>query len=124
VTKAKCDQTIGIRLELQKHEREQLETLVAAHAVGDVLAGVGELIKPFTTMTVTGAVFTISALQGIVWAFPAAYGFLKHFPGVGPPMTEAQEAFFNAPTFSGYAEAVVESSKNVRFGPGSAGYNP
>jgi len=47
VTKAKVDQTIGIRLELQKHEREQLETLVTAHAVGDVLQGVGAVIAPF-----------------------------------------------------------------------------
>jgi len=46
VTKAKVDQTIGIRLELQKHEREQLETLVAAHAVGEVLKGVGSIAGP------------------------------------------------------------------------------
>jgi len=47
VTKAKADQTVGIRLEMQSFEREQLETLVTARAVGDVLKGVGAVLTPF-----------------------------------------------------------------------------
>jgi hypothetical protein len=58
VTKAKADQTVGVRLELQSLERENLELLVGAHAVGDVLVGVGTLLKPF---------------EGAITAFAVAY---------------------------------------------------
>lgn len=47
MTKAKADQTIGIRIELQKHERDQLETLVVSRAVGNVLTGAGAVLAPF-----------------------------------------------------------------------------
>jgi len=48
VTKAAPDQVVSIRLEMQSFEREQLETLVTARAVGDVLKGVGAVLTPFT----------------------------------------------------------------------------
>jgi len=66
VTKAKCDQTIGIRLELQKHEREQLETLVNARAVGDVLNGVGAVLAPFGDV-LSVIIAAIIAKEGAEW---------------------------------------------------------
>jgi len=66
VTKAKCDQTIGIRLELQKHEREQLETLVNARALGDVLNGVGAVIAPFGDV-LSVIIAAIIAKEGAEW---------------------------------------------------------
>jgi len=66
VTKAKVDQTIGIRLELQKHEREQLETLVTAHAVGDVLQGVGAVIAPFGKV-LSVVLAAVIAKEGAGW---------------------------------------------------------
>ena len=118
MTKAKADQTIGIRLELQRKEREQLETLVLAHAAGDVLNGAGSILQAFTSMTVTGAVFTLAALQGIVYLAPVTYGFLKFFPGVGEPPTEAQKAFFNAPSFDSWRKAAEDAASMVGDLPG------
>jgi len=66
VTKAKVDQTIGIRLELQKHEREQLETLVTAQAVGNVLAGVGAVIAPFGEV-LSVVLAAVIAKEGADW---------------------------------------------------------
>jgi len=66
VTKAKCDQTIGIRIELQKHEREQLETLVNARALGDVLNGVGAVIAPFGDV-LSVIIAAIIAKEGAEW---------------------------------------------------------
>jgi len=66
VTKAKCDQTIGIRLEVQKHEREQLETLVNARALGDVLNGVGAVIAPFGDV-LSVIIAAIIAKEGAGW---------------------------------------------------------
>ena len=64
MTKAKVDQTIGIRLELQKHEREQLENLVTAHAVGDVLTGVGAVLAPFGTV-LSAVLAALIAKEGV-----------------------------------------------------------
>lgn len=66
MTKAKCDQTIGIRLEVQKHEREQLETLVNARALGDVLNGVGAVIAPFGDV-LSVIIAAIIAKEGAGW---------------------------------------------------------
>lgn len=66
MTKAKADQIIGIRLELQKHEREQLENLVTAHAVGDVLTGVGAVIAPFGKV-LSVALAALIAKEGADW---------------------------------------------------------
>lgn len=66
MTKAKCDQTIGIRLELQKHEREQLETLVNARALGDVLNGVGAVIAPFGDV-LSVIIAAVIAKEGAEW---------------------------------------------------------
>jgi len=66
VTKAKVDQTIGIRLELQKHEREQLATLVTAQAVGNVLTGVGAVIAPFGKV-LSVVLASLIAAEGADW---------------------------------------------------------
>jgi hypothetical protein len=103
---------------MQSFERDQLETLVLAHAVGDVLDGAGSILKAFTSMTVTGAVFTLAALQGIVYLAPVTYGFLKFFPGVGEPPTEAQKAFFNAPSFDSWRKAAEDAASMIGDLPG------
>jgi len=74
MTKAKVDSTIGIRLELQKHERQQLETLVSARAVGDVLKGVGAVITPFGEV-LSVVLAAVIAKHGWDWAVKETKGW-------------------------------------------------
>jgi len=56
--KAKCDQTIGLRIELQKSERDILEGVALAQGLSGILQGVGSILTPFA---------------GVLSAFAAAY---------------------------------------------------
>jgi len=99
VTKAPPDQVVSIRLELQSHEREQLETLVAAHAVGDVLTGVGAVIAPFGT-----------ALSVVLAAIVAKHGWdytVRETKG----WTEKKQAEFRDVRYQNY----VESGSDLSF---------
>jgi len=74
VTKTKADQTVGIRIELQSKEREQLDTLVLGNAVGNVLTGVGAVIAPFgKVLSVTLA--ALIAKHGWDWTVREAKGW-------------------------------------------------
>ena len=99
MTKAKCDQTIGIRLELQKHEREQLETLVSARAVGDVLKGVGAVITPFGEV-LSVVLAAVIAKHGWDWAVKETKGW-----------TEKKQAEFRSVRYQNY----VESGSDLSF---------
>jgi len=86
VTKAKADQTVGIRLELQSLEREQLESLVSAHAVGDilqgtgaVLSGVGAVLAPFGTVlsVIVAAMITKEGVDKLLADLNAARSIRK-----------------------------------------------
>jgi hypothetical protein len=64
--KSKCDQVIGIRLELQDSEREALDVLVASEAVENIGNGLGAVITPFLNMSPAGAVFLASSTAFLI----------------------------------------------------------
>jgi len=74
VTKAAPDSVVSVRLEMQSFEREQLETLVTARAVGDVLQGVGAVIAPFGK-TLSVILAAVIAKHGWDWAVAETKGW-------------------------------------------------
>ena len=66
--KAKPDQVIVHRIELQETEREALDTLVASNAVRNVGAAVGSIINPILGASVAGLV-----AWGATMAFMESY---------------------------------------------------
>jgi len=66
MTKAAPDQVVSVRLEMQSFEREQLETLVTAQAVGNVLTGVGAVIAPFGKV-LSVVLAAVIAKEGADW---------------------------------------------------------
>ena len=66
MTKAAPDSVVSVRLEMQSFEREQLETLVTAQAVGNVLTGVGAVIAPFGKV-LSVVLAAVIAKEGAGW---------------------------------------------------------
>jgi len=80
--KAKSDQVITHRIELQKTERESLELFAVSMAAKNLTASVKNVITPFTTATVAGVAWSLSILGGL-WASanPDLYANLKTVVG-------------------------------------------
>jgi hypothetical protein len=76
--KAKCDQLIGVRLELQESERDALTMMSAAYSINQVTSGIGALITPLTRCTVWGA-----AIATTIWGAIVIEGILDNAPPPG-----------------------------------------
>jgi len=83
--KAKPDQVIVHRIELQETERDALELFIASNAAKNVMDGVGNLfsslVTPLTTCTVWGAATAAMIIETIL--FSQDKGLTKGLFGVG-----------------------------------------
>ena len=76
--KAKADQVIVHRIELQQTERDALEMIAASITARNVSQSINNVITPFTQASVAGVAFAISIL--------GAFGIAKeaHKAGIEP----------------------------------------
>ena len=83
--KAKADQVITHRIELQQTERDALEMYVASNAAKNIMDGAGNLfsnlVTPLTTCTVWGAATAAMIIETIL--FSQDKGLVRGLFGVG-----------------------------------------
>jgi len=100
MTKAKCDQTIGLRLEMQKHERELLERLVFyqnldkgsesfAQVTGVLVGSDGGLLLSWLLLDAIDNIAVPS--QGIKDVYAISW-LTKYIGGLGPGLLEGAGA--------------------------------
>ena len=66
--KAKPDQVIVHRLELQEHEREALDMMSASYTARNISRAVNNLVSPLTQCTIAGAVTASAIVAALIGA--------------------------------------------------------